>query len=82
MILGIDIPAKFGVSETMAQWDDKQADAEADVRCKNWGYAGASTFRNELPVQVVCHQIPGGISPCGAKTYRILYQCVDKNQQN
>lgn len=76
VILGIDVPPKFGIVETHATWDVDQANAEADRRCKNWGYAGAALFGGDFPVHIVCHQ--PGISPCGAKTYRVNYQCVDK----
>ncbi|THF64346.1 YecR family lipoprotein [Pseudothauera rhizosphaerae] len=74
VILGIDVPAKMGVRETLVEWDEHQANAEAERRCKNWGYTGAETFRDDFPVQVVCHA--QGISPCWSKTYRIVYQCV------
>lgn len=76
VILGIDVPPKMGVSETIVQWDVTQANAEADRRCKNWGYGGAEAFNDKLPVQMICH--PQGFSPCWSKTYRIAYQCVDK----
>ncbi len=78
VILGIDLPAKFGVSEPSATWNISQANNEADRRCKNWGYAGSELFGDKLPVQMICQQIPGGISPCGQKTYRVMYQCLDK----
>lgn len=78
VILGIDLPAKFGVSEPSATWNTSQANSEADRRCKNWGYAGSELFGDKLPVQMNCQQIPGGISPCGQKTYRVMYQCLDK----
>lgn len=75
--LGIDVPAQDGVRETNIQWDEAQADAEADRRCKSWGYAGADLFRaGQLPVIKVCHG--EGISPCWSKVYRIKYQCTDK----
>ena len=77
VILGIDLPAKFGVVEPSATWNVEQANAEADRRCKNWSYAGAELFGDQLPVQVICQQIPGGISPCGQKSYRVMYQCID-----
>jgi hypothetical protein len=76
VILGIDVPPKMGVSETIVEWDAAQANSEADRRCRNWGYAGAEAFNDKLPVQVTCR--PQGISPCWSKTYRIAYQCVDK----
>ena len=77
VILGIDLPAKFGVVEPSATWNIEQASHGADRRCKNWGYFGAELFGDRLPVQVICQQIPRGISPCGQKTYRIMYQCLD-----
>lgn len=80
VVLGIDLPAKFGVTEPSATWDTQQANGEAERRCKNWGYAGAELFGDKLPVQVICQQMPGGISPCGQKTYRVLYQCLDKQR--
>jgi hypothetical protein len=74
--LGIDVPPKMGVRETMIQWDVAQADGEADRRCKSWGYAGADMYRNgQLPVTEVCQA--QGISPCWSKKYRVKYQCVD-----
>lgn len=72
--LGIDVPPKNGVTETIIHWDAKQANSEADKRCKNWGYAGAEAFNDKFPVHKVCH--PQGISPCWSKTYRIVYQCI------
>src|SRR5260370_33809960 len=41
VVLGIDVPPKIGVSETIVQWDAAKANSEADRRCRNWGYAGA-----------------------------------------
>jgi hypothetical protein len=76
VVLGIEVPPKMGVSETIVSWDSSQANAEAERRCKNWGYAGAESFGEKLPVQMVCH--PQGMSPCWSKTYRINFQCVDK----
>jgi hypothetical protein len=76
VVLGIDVPPKIGVSETIVQWDAAKANSEADRRCRNWGYAGAEAFNGKLPVQVICH--PQGMSPCWSKTYRINYQCLDK----
>ena len=76
VILGIDVPPKMGVRETIVEWDTQQANAEANRRCKNWGYAGAEVFNDDFPVQVICR--PQGISPCWSKTYRITYQCIDK----
>jgi len=74
--LGIDVPAQIGVRETSVRWNDAQADAEADRRCKSWGYSGADLFRGgQLPVIKVCHA--EGFSPCWSKTYRIQYQCTD-----
>ena len=78
--LGIDLPAKFGVSEPSASWDIEQANAVADRLCKNWGFARTEFFEGKLPVQVICQQIPGGVSPCGQKSYRIMYQCVDSSR--
>ena len=73
--LGIDVPAKMWVTETIAQWDISQANAEADRRCKNWGYTGAEMYREgQFPILKVCH--PQGVSPCWSKTYRVLYQCT------
>ncbi|MBV5350457.1 hypothetical protein JZU71_04865 [bacterium] len=74
--LGIEVPPKMGVTETIVKWDIQQANDEATRRCRNWGFADAETFREPLPVTVVCH--PQGISPCWSKTYRITYQCIDK----
>lgn len=74
--LGIEVPPKMGVSETIVQWDAKQANTEADRRCKNWGYAGAEMFGDPFPVIVVCR--PQGFSPCWSKSYRITYQCLDR----
>lgn len=74
VVLGIDVPPKMGVRETNVEWDIQQANAEANRRCQNWGYAGAEMFRETLPVHMVCH--PQGISPCWSKTYRISYQCI------
>ena len=76
VILGIDVPPKVGVTETIIHWDGRQANAEANRRCQNWGYSGAEAFNDKFPVQKICH--PVGISPCWSKTYRIVYQCVDK----
>lgn len=76
VILGFEVPPKMGVRETEVQYDTEQANAEADRRCRNWGYAGAEIFRNDFPVHIVCHG--QGISPCWSKTYRISYQCLDK----
>jgi hypothetical protein len=75
IILGIDVPPKLGIRETIVQWDSQQANMEANKRCQNWGYGSAEVFSDPFPVQVVCHQ--PGISPCGSKTYRIVYQCID-----
>jgi hypothetical protein len=76
VVLGIEIPPKMYISETMVDYDIEQANSEADRRCKNWGYAGAEIFRNDFPVLVVCH--PQGFSPCWSKTYRATYQCLEK----
>ena len=75
VILGIDVPPKMGISETEVIWDIQQANAEADTRCKNWGYAGAKAFNEQFPITKICH--PQGMSPCWSKTYRIMYQCID-----
>lgn len=73
--LGIDVPAKWGYSETTTTWDISQANAEADRRCKNWGYTGADMYRDgQFPILKTCHA--QGISPCWSKTYRVEYQCV------
>jgi hypothetical protein len=37
VVLGIDVPPKIGVSETIVQWDAAKANSEADRRCRNWG---------------------------------------------
>lgn len=74
VILGIDVSPKMGYTETVIEWDTKQANAEADKRCRNWGYSGAEVFNADFPVTVVCH--PQGISPCWSKTYRVIYQCL------
>lgn len=76
IILGIDVPAKLGISETHVEWDAQQANYLADSKCKKWGYAGAEAFNEEFPVQKTCH--PQGFSPCWSKTYRVAYQCIDK----
>lgn len=78
VVLGIDVPAKYGVSETPIEWDINQANAEADRRCKNWGYVGADMYRSgQFPILKTCHA--EGFSPCWSKTYRVQYQCTDKN---
>lgn len=74
VVLGFDVPPKMWIRETVVQYDKAQANAEADRRCKNWGYAGAEMFNDDFPVLVVCH--PQGFSPCWSKTYRIAYQCI------
>lgn len=79
VILGFDVPPKMGVFETEVTYDAEQANAEADRRCRNWGYAGAEMFSDDFPVQVICH--PEGVSPCWSKTYRIQYQCLDEKKQ-
>ena len=76
VILGIEVPPVVGITETIIHWDANQANTEADRRCKNWGYARAEAFNDKLPVQKICH--PVGPSPCWSKTYRIIYQCIDK----
>ncbi|HPK31173.1 YecR family lipoprotein [Ottowia sp.] len=75
VVLGIDVEPKMGVRETEIAWDIEQANAEADRRCRNWGYSRAEVFHNDFPVLKVCH--PQGISPCWSKTYRVTYQCID-----
>lgn len=75
VVLGIDVPPKMGISETLIEWDVQQANSEALKRCRNWGYAGAELFNEKLPVQRICH--PQGLSPCWSKSYRVFYQCVD-----
>lgn len=72
VVLGIDVPPKMGISETIVKWDPEQPNREANKRCQSWGYAGAEAFGEKLPVQVTCH--PQGISPCWSKTMRINYQ--------
>ena len=73
--LGIDVPAKYGVTETPVEWDIAQANAEADRRCKNWGYRGADMYREgQFPILKTCHG--QGVSPCWSKTYRVQYQCL------
>ncbi len=76
VVLGIDVPAKVGFVETTVQWDEAQAHAEADKRCRTYGYPGAERFDGKLPVQMTCHA--QGISPCWSKTYRLNYQCLEK----
>ena len=76
IVLGIEVPPKMGVRETLIEWDTEQANIEASKKCKNWGYAGAEVFNETFPVHVTCH--PQGLSPCWSKSYRITYQCVDK----
>ncbi len=80
VMLGIDLPAKVGVREPSATWDTQQANEEADHQCKNWGYAGAKPFDDKLPAEVSCSRMPGGISPCGEKSYRVTYQCSGKTK--
>ena len=76
--LGIDVPAKWGYSETPVHWDINQANAEADRRCKNWGYVAADMYREgQFPILKTCYA--QGVSPCWSKTYRIRYQCVGKD---
>lgn len=76
--LGIDVPAKWGYSETPVQWDVDQANAEADRRCKNWGYTSADMYRGgQFPILKACQA--QGASPCWSKTYRIQYQCIKKD---
>jgi hypothetical protein len=77
IILGIDVPPKMGITETIVEWDVNKANAEATRRCQNWGYGGAEIYRNgQFPVLKTCHA--QGISPCWSKIYRIQYQCIDK----
>lgn len=74
--LGIDVPAKMGVTETPIEWDIGQANAEAQRRCKNWGFTGAEMYRDgQFPILKTCHA--QGISPCWSKTYRAQYQCTN-----
>ena len=77
VVLGIDVPPVVGVTETIIHWDERQANTEADRRCKNWGYTGAEVFNEKFPVQKTCH--PQGISPCWSKTYRVAYQCIGES---
>lgn len=79
VILGFEVPPKMGIRETEVEYDEQQANDEADRRCRNWGYAGAEVFRNDFPVVISCH--PQGLSPCWSKTYRVNYQCLDKKKQ-
>jgi S1-C subfamily serine protease len=74
VILGIDVPPKMGLRETIVKWDAKQANELAAKGCQNWGYVGAEHFNRPLPAQLTCHG--KGISPCWSKTYRITYQCI------
>ena len=74
VILGIDVPPRMGLRETIVEWDAKQANDLASKRCRNWGYFGAERFNGPLPAQLTCHG--QGISPCWSKTYRITYQCI------
>lgn len=76
VVLGFEVPPKMGIMETIVETDVNQANAEADRRCKNWGYGGAKVFNQQLPIQIKCHAL--GMSPCFSKTYRVTYQCVDK----
>lgn len=77
VMLGIDVPAKFGYTETPIEYDINQANSETDRRCKNWGYVGAEMYRDgNFPVLKTCYA--QGISPCWSKTYRIQYQCIDE----
>ena len=75
VILGIDVPPKMGIRETEVHADTAAANALADKRCRNWGYAGAETF-DRLPIQTVCYA--QGISPCWSKSLRVNYSCVEK----
>jgi len=75
IILGIDVPPKVGIAETIVEWDAQQANSEANKRCRNWGYSSAEAFNDQFPVQLTCH--PQGFSPCWSKTYRVTYQCID-----
>ena len=75
VVLGFEVPPKIGISETSVLYDIEQANAEADRRCRNWGYSGAEVFRSDFPVIKICH--PQGLSPCWSKTYRVSYQCLD-----
>lgn len=78
VILGIDVPAKMGITETNIEYNIDQANAEADRRCKNWGYSGSDMYKKgQFPILKTC--IAQGISPCWSKTYRIQYQCVGNN---
>lgn len=79
--LGIDVPPKMWVTETLVEYDLVQANAEAEQGCKNWGYAGAKMYgEGQFPITIVCH--PQGVSPCWSKTYRVYYQCTgDKYEQ-
>lgn len=70
------VEPEMGVSETIVQWDIEQANAEADRRCRNWGYASAELFGTEFPVLVTCR--PQGFSLCWSKSYRVTYQCLDR----
>lgn len=76
VVLGIDVPGRVGYVETVVTWDEAQANAEADKRCRTFGYPGAERFDGKLPVQTTC--FAQGISPCFSKAYRIQYQCLDK----
>lgn len=76
VILGIDVPAKMGITETIVEWSVDQANTEARRRCLNWGYHNAEVYRaGQFPVLKTCYA--QGISPCWSKTYRVQYQCVD-----
>lgn len=76
VVVGIDVPAKVGFTETHVQAEAEQANAEADRRCRTYGYPGAERFEGKLPIQTTCHA--QGISPCFSKTLRINYQCLEK----
>jgi hypothetical protein len=76
VVLGIDVPARLGFTETRVEWEIEQANAAADQRCRTYGYPGAERFTGKLPVQMSCFS--QGISPCYSKAYRINYQCLDK----
>ena len=80
VILGIDVPAKNGITETTVEYSVIQANQEANRRCKNWGYGQAEIFNDTFPVNVTCYG--QGISPCWSKSLRIIYQCIDKDQSN
>ena len=68
--LGIDRPApKF-------TYDINQANSEASQRCKNWGYAGAETYREgQFPISVLYGENKT------VRGFRVQYQCTGEAEK-